>query len=178
VELIDCNSADVNYYYTKVSWEGTVLADASVYYNASDGTTSISWLMTGNANSSFTWPLTSPPISSWNATLGAMTTTVEVTNDGTTYTDAQLWQETLAKVTSGVPLGTWNRADRAADITTAGTNQASSSVSWTGTGGFGAEVKQKLVSGSFTPAEIGPITTRVFLAANDSVYVSPRVAIA
>jgi len=178
VILQDCNSGDVNYYYSKTSYEGTVLADNSVYIDASDGTNSISWLMSGNANTSFTWPLKSPMIAKFNSTLSAMTTEIEVVNDGTTFTNAQLWQETLYKGTSGTPNGTWNRGDRVADIVTAGSNQATSTSSWTGTGGFASAVKQKLTSTSFTPAEIGPIGVVVYLAANDTVYVSPKVTIA
>ena len=178
IVLSDCDSGDVHYSFIKHCWSGTITTSAAIYADASDGTNSFSWLMTGNANSSFTWPLTSPEIIQFNSSLAAMTTTVEVTNDGTTFTDAQLWQETLAKVTTGVPLGTWNRGDRVADILTAGANQATSTKTWTGTGGFGAEVKQKLVSTSFTPAELGAIVTVVKLAANDTVYVSPKVAVA
>jgi hypothetical protein len=69
-----------------------------------------------------------------------------------------------------------NIADRAADILTAGANQTTSTASWTGTGGFGAAVKQKLVSGSFTPAEVGLISTVVKLAkASATVYVDMKV---
>jgi hypothetical protein len=171
----DCDEGDVNYNFRKECYEGTISTSAAIYQSASNGTDSFSLLMTGNANTSFVHPLVSPEIVAFNSALSAMTTLVEVTNDGTTFTDAQLWQETMAKITTGVPLGTWNVADRVADILTAGSNQASSSVSWTGTGGFGAEVKQKLESGSFTPAEVGEIVTVVKLAANDNVYVSPKI---
>jgi hypothetical protein len=134
--------------------------------------------MTGNANTSFIHPLVSPPIATFNSTLSALTSTVEAVNDGTTFTDAELWQETLAKVTSGSPLGTWNVGDRAASIVATPANQTTSTATWVGTGGFGAAVKQKLVSSSFTPAEIGAITTVIKLAKNDNVYISPKVAIA
>lgn len=176
VEAIDCNSGDVNYYYRRESWEGAVTMQNSVYYNAGDGSNDFAFEMASSANASYLHPLESPPISYFNKTLSSMQTTVQVTNDGTTFTDAELWQETLAKVTSGSPLATWNRGDRVADILTTPANQATSVVSWTGTGGFGAEVKQQLVSGSFTPAEIGNIVVVVKLAkASDTVYVSPKL---
>lgn len=175
IVMIDCASGDTHYTYQKHCWQGTIVASNSIYADASDGTNSISWLMTGNANTSFAYPLVSPPIDFFNDTLSAMTTTVEVTNDGTTFTDAQLWQETQAKVTSGSTKSTVNIADRAADILAAGAAQANSTKSWTGTSGFSAEVKQQLVSGSFTPAEVGPVRVVVKLAANNDVYVSPKV---
>lgn len=175
VEVIDSNSGDVNYYYKKDSYEGTITASNSIYLDASDGSNSLSWQMVSSANASYIYPLRSPIISWMNRSLSAMTTSVEVTNDGTTFKDNELWQETTAKVTSGFPLGTVNRADKS-NILAAGANQTSSSVSWTGTGGFGAEVKQKLESGSFTPAETGFIQTQVFLGkASATVYVSPKV---
>lgn len=178
VILTDCDSGDVHYSYIEECWEGTITTSNAIYADAGNGTDSFSLLMTGNANTSFIHPLVSPEIAQFNDTLSAMTTTVEVTNDGTTFTDAQLWQETLAKITAGSPLGTWNSGDRVADILTSGSNQATSTASWTGTGGFSAEVKQKLVSSSFTPAEVGPLVTVVKLAANDSVYVSPKATAA
>jgi hypothetical protein len=176
IELIDCNSGDVNYYYFKGSYAGTILASNAVYYDAGDGTDSISWLMSSSANAKFELPLMAPEINYYNKTLSSTITTVECVNDGTTFKDNELWQETVAKTTSGVPLGTWNLGDRAADILAAGANQTTSSVSWTGTGGFGAAVKQKLESTSFTPAENGIISVNVKLAkASATVYVSPRV---
>lgn len=176
VEAIDCHSGDTHYYYQRDSWHGTITSDNSVYYDASNGTTSLSLKLVSSANVSFAYPMITPPMTFFNSTLSAMTTTIECTNDGTTFTDAELWQETTAKTTSGSPLGTTNRADRVATILTTPANQESSTVSWTGTGGFGSEVKQKLVSGSFTPAEIGYVTTQVFLAkASSTVYINPKI---
>ena len=177
--LQDCDSGDVNYSYIKTNWSGTITTSNAIYADASDGTNSFSLKMVSSANASFTWPLISPDLVQFNATLAALSSTVEVDNDGTTFTDAELWQETMAKVTSGVPQGTWNRADRVSSIIASAANQTTSTKTWTGTGGFGAEVKQKLVSGSFTPAEVGAIVTVAKLAkASATVYVSPNVAVA
>ena len=179
VILQDCDSGDNHYTYLRSNYAGTIVASNAIYADASDGTNSVSWLMASSANASFYFPLVSPSIAQWNSGTSAVTSTVEVTNDGTTFKDNELWQETLAKVTTTFPLGTWNRGDRAADVLAAGANQATSTKSWTGTGGFTSEVKQKLVSTSFTPAEVGPIATVVKLAkASASVYVSPKVAVA
>lgn len=178
VELIDCDSGDNHYTYLKSCWCGTIVASNAIYADASNGTDSISWHMTGNANTSFAFPLVSPPITTFNATLSVMTATIEAINDGTTFTDAQLWQETSAKVTSGSTRATVEISDRAASIIASGSNQTTSTKTWTGTGGFSSAVKQKLVSGSFTPAEVGSVVTVVKLAANDDVYISPKVALA
>jgi hypothetical protein len=183
VEMIDCNNGDVNTFYAKDCWEGTIRADTTKYADASDGTNFISWLMTTSANASFTWPLASPPIVAFNSTLSALTTTVHVAHNavgggtGGKLLNSECWQETLAKITSGSPLGTWNRADRVADILTAGADQdTDATTSWTGAA---IATHDNLISGSFTPAEIGPITTVVNLAKPSvAVYVSPKMVIA
>lgn len=175
VTLVDCNSGDVNYYYAKYDYLGSVVAQNSIYVDASDGTNNIGWTMVSSANASFAHPLESPPISFFNSALSAMTTTVETVTDNVTLKDNEIWQITLAKITSGSPVGTWNKADRAADILTAGTNQTTSTATWVGTGGI-TPIKQKLVSGSFTPAEVGDVVTIVKLAkASTTVYISPKV---
>jgi hypothetical protein len=139
--------------------------------------------MTSSANASFTWPLTSPPIVAFNSTLSAFTTTVHTAHNavgggtGGKLLNSECWQETLAKITSGSPLGTWNRADRVADILTAGADQdTDATTSWTGAA---IATHDNLISGSMTPAEIGPITTVVKLAKPSvAVYVSPKMVIA
>lgn len=175
VEVIDCNSGDVNYYYKRDSWEGTVTAVNTIYYDASDGADSISWQLVSSSNCSYIYPLKAPSITYINKTLSAMQTTVEIISDGVTFKDNEIWQITTSKTSSGSPLGVKNTADKA-DILAAGANQDTSTVSWTGVSGFGSQVKQKLVSGSFTPAEVGRIIVEVSLAkASSTVYVSPKV---
>ena len=172
IVLVDCNSGDVNYYYRKDCWQGTVLADNTVYLTGSgDGINAVSLLVGANQNS-FIYPLALPPFVFFNSTLGAMTTTVEIANNSaTTFTNAQIWQETLAKVTSGSPLGTWNVADRVASVIATPANQDSSTTPWTGS----VSSFQKLVSGSLTPAEVGQITVQVYIASTTTCYVSPKV---
>ncbi len=176
IELIDCASGDTQYQYLLDNYMGRIEVVNSIYTDSSNGTDSLSLKMVSSANASFQTPLIAPPISYFNPTLSAMTTTVEVVSDNVTFTDAELWQETLAKVTSGFALATLNVADRVANVLATPAAQTSSSVVWTGTGAFSPEVKQKLVSGSFTPAEVGMIQTTVKLAkASATVYVSQKI---
>jgi hypothetical protein len=174
-----CDSGDVHYGYIEECWEGTITNQVSVFADASDGTHDFAYLMAGNANTSFSNPLMSPQLVTMNNTVAsARQVRVEVVNDGTTFQDDELWVETAAKITSGVPLGTWNRDDRVANFLTATpANQDTSTVDWTGTSGFDIVVKQKLVTGSFTPAEVGPVTSRVFLGVDGSVYISPNAVL-
>ncbi len=174
VIMEDCDSGDVHYTYIKQGYGGTVTQQNSTYADASDGTNNLGWTMASEATATFLTPLVCPPINYWNATLSAMTTTVEAASNNVTFKDNELWQETLSKVTSGFTLGTWNVADRAADVLATGANQTTSSKTWTGVPG--TPVLQKLVSGSFTPAEVGPIRVRTYLGkASATAYISPKV---
>lgn len=175
VVAVDCNSGDVQYQYLKESYEGTIVTSDSIYQSASNGTKSFSLLGAGNANTTFVHTLNFPEFAGFFSAGTAIEPVIECTNDGTVFSNAQLWVERLAKTTSGVPLGTWNISDRVANILTTGTDQANSTATWTGTGGFTYEVGQKLEPGSFTPAEEGEVTCLVRLAANDNVYVSPKL---
>lgn len=181
VHVIDCDSGDNHYKYTKVSYAGTVSTDSGKYAAGSgNGTDNFSLLMVTNANASFVTPLIAPDIIYFNDTLSAMATTVPVAHNGVgggtggKLLNSDMWQETSAKVTSGVPLATWNIADRVADILTAGVDQdTDGTTSWTGSS---IATHDKLVSGSFTPAEVGDIVVSVKLAkASVSVYASPLV---
>ncbi len=174
VIMQDCDSGDNHYTFVKAGYGGTVTQQNSIYADASNGTDNLGWTMVASGNATFLTPLEAPSISYWNATLSAMTTTVEAASNNVTFKDNELWQETLAKVTSGFTLGTWNVGDRAADVLAAGANQTTSAKSWTGVPG--TPVMQKLVTTSFTPAEVGPIRTRAYLGkASATAYVSPRV---
>jgi hypothetical protein len=98
----DCDSGDVHYTYIRQNYSGTITAVNSIYCGASDGSNNMSWHMVGNANTSFINPLPSPRIVGFNSSIGSgKTATIPVTNDGTTFTDKQLWAEVLAKVSSG-----------------------------------------------------------------------------
>lgn len=177
VELVDCANGDVNYNYVRENYSGRVEMVNGIYQDADNDQDGISLKMVSSSNCSINNPLEAPPFFHYNTfALAAMTTTVEVVNDGTTFKDNELWQITSAKITSGNPMATWNRADKIANVLATAADQDSSSVSWTGTGGFSNAIKQKLVSGSFTPAEIGMISTIVKLAkASSTVYVSPKI---
>jgi len=145
-----------------------------------DGKVNFKLISPGSGYSKTTIPIIYPRVtltlSSGNNNISSGQLLYQADNlaNGIVYTNSTN-EVVIKEISSGFTIGTWNVADRAAGILTAGTPQASSSAAWTGTGGFGAEVKQELESGSFTPAEVGEITTIVKLAINDNVYVSPQI---
>ena len=179
VDVINCDSADTNYRYVRVRYQGTITQETTIVRTggASDGTTPISRRMVSTANSKFFSPLVLGPISVWNDTTGsALTATIQVITDNVTLTDAECWLEVEYLGTSGFPLSLC-ASDRSANILATPANQATSSETWTTTG-LTTPVTQALAV-TFTPQEKGPIQLRVMLArASTTVYVCPKVDIA
>lgn len=179
VRLVNCDSADTNYRYQSHSYQGDIYSETTIVRTsgANDGTTSFSRKMVSSANAKFYSPLVLDDIVIWNESTGSSKTlTVEVVSDNVTFKDDELWLEVEHLGTSGFPLSSLVH-DRKTDILASGTNQDTSSVTWTTTG-LGTPVKQKLVA-TFTPQEKGPIRARVMLAkASSTVYVDPLATVA
>lgn len=175
VEVVNCDSGDTNYRYSKQLYEGTITHESTIVRTggASDGTTPISRKMVSTANSKFYSPLVSDPIDIWLETTGAYTGTIEVVTDNVTLTNAEAWLEVEYLGTSGFPLGNL-ATDRATNILSTPANQTSSSVTWTTTG-LTTPVKQSL-DVSFTTSEKGWARFRVCLAkASTTMYFDPEV---
>ncbi len=179
VRLVNCDSADTNYRYYRQTYQGTTTQETTIVRTggASDGTTPVSRKMVSTANSKLYSPLESDWMVAWNETTGSsLTATIEIVNDGTTLTDADVWVEVEYLGTSSFPLGNF-ASDRAADVLATGANQTTSSVTWTTTG-LASPTKQKLVA-TFTPVKKGPVRVRVCLAkASQTLYFDPLPTIA
>jgi len=178
--MYNCDSADTNYRIAVSEFSGDLVQETTIVKSsgASDGTTPLSWKMTGHtANCNFfTGVFRSPEIVRWNSTVGsAITVTVEIVNDGVTLKDDEAWLEVQYLGTSGFPLGS-TVSDSKADVLATGANQATSSVTWTTTG-LSSPVKQKLEV-TFTPQEIGYIQARVCMGkASQVIYVDPLLTV-
>lgn len=174
VRLVNCDSADTNYRYQWSGYAGTITQETTIVRSggASDGTTSISRKMVSGSGVRFYRPLVFD-VMFWNETLSALSLAAEVVSDGVTFTDAELWMEVEALTNTGFPYSSFTK-DRAATYLTTGTNQTSSSETWTTTG-LSSPTKQKLEV-SVTPAEKGWIRCRIYLAkASSTVYVCPLI---
>lgn len=177
VKFINCNSGDVNYDLDDNQYEGRITHEISVVRTtppgASDGTTTVSRLMTTGANARFEAPLYSDWSAFWNETTGsAVGVAFAVLTNNVTLTDAEAWIEVEYLGTSGFPLGKIT-TDRATNIMTTGTNQATDSAS-TWANAPGTPVKQTL-GVSITPQEKGLIRARVCLArASTAIYFDPK----
>ena len=176
VQMVNCDSADTNYRYYFQDYTGTISQETTIVRTggANDGTTTFSRKFVTTANSKFYSPLVGPWFRYWNDSTGSpITVSAEVVTDNVTLKDTEAWIEIEGLTTSGVPLGGFV-SDAAADVLNAGTNQPTSSETWTTTG-LAVPVKQTL-STSITPAEKGWIRARVCLAkASSTVYVCPKV---
>lgn len=181
VDLVNCDSGDTNYRYAKHRYQGVITQETTIVRTggASDGTTPISRKMVSSADSKLYSPLVSDPIIVWNETLSSITVTVEVITDNVTLTDKEAWIEVEYLGTSGFPLSSiaTDRASHDNAHLGSGTNQTSSSETWTTTG-LTTPVKQKLAA-TFTPAEKGPLAIRVYLAkASTTMYFCPKAGVA
>lgn len=182
VTVVNCDSADTNYRYHRATYQGTIDHETTIIRTggASDGTTGISRKMVSSANAKLYSPLVLDGIAVWNEDTGsAITATIEVVTDNVTLTDKEAWLEVEYLGTSGFPLSL-TATDRASANNAhlgSGTNQTSSSETWTTTG-LTTPVKQKLAV-TFTPQEKGPIRLRVMLAKpSTTMYVCPKPTIA
>lgn len=176
VTLVNCDSADTNYRYHRVSYQGEISQETTIVRTggASDGVTPFSRKFVSSANSKFFSPLRGPWFRFWNETVGSpVVVAVETVTDNVTLTDAECWLEVEYPGTSGFPL-MLSANDRSADILATPANQTTSSETWTTTG-LTTPVKQTL-SVSVTPQEVGWIRARVVLAkASTTVYACPKI---
>lgn len=174
-KFIRCDSGDTNYKYHLNCKQGTIDHETTIVRTggASDGTTPISRKM---VSTSFGAYVPSHLVSDWgvvwNETTGSsITVTVETVTDNVTLKDNEAWLEVQYLGTSAVPLGSF--ITDGSGVLGAGTDQASSSVTWTTTG-LTTPIKQKL-SVSFTPQEKGPIYFRIHLMkASTTMYFCPK----
>lgn len=140
---------------------------------ASNGTTGFSRKMASSSLASYYSPLASMPIVVWNDITGSSkNVAVNIVNDGTTLTNADVWIEVDYNSDASFPDGL-TAFDGVADILAAGSNQTSDSTSTWTTTGLTTPIKQTL-DVSFTPQQKGWFYIRVMLAkASKTIYVDP-----
>lgn len=180
VALYNVDSGNTNYKLWIEKYEGTIRDETTVVRTggASDGTTTIAWKMTSNANAVFpTFFLQSDEIVMWNEVIGiARTVTVEIIHDSTTnLKDNEVWLELSYPGDSSSPKGSFV-SDCTADFVTTAADQASSSATWTTTGL--TNPNKQALSVTFTPQKKGFYIARVRLAkASKTIYVDPKLVV-
>jgi hypothetical protein len=177
VYAVNCSDTTQNYRQQIAAYSGGLTADTTTYLTAgaSDGTTSISWKMLSNANTTRQSPLRSFEIARWNEVLTAQTVAVEIATDNVTLTNAECWIEVQVMDDAASTRTTLFSTQCGLLATPA--NIATSTNPWTGVPG--TPITQKITSGSFTADIKGDIRVVVCLAkANTTVYVDPEITVA
>lgn len=183
VWLFDCAAGDEHYHIQYHDAFGSLTVDTGIYANDGaqyDGTNRCSWKIVTSSLCSFVHPFISPWFDVYNATLSAMTPSIEILRDGSTtaYQDDEIWGEWAFKGTSGsTQTSTVN--DRKGLLASAANQAAGVGTSgWTGEAG--SAWSGKLQPGStITPAEIGHIRGRVCVGEPSiTVYVDPQTRLA
>lgn len=191
VEMYNCDSGSTNYRLWIEDYYGTIRDEATLVRTggANDGTTGLSWKMTGSASVPLgtLGVLRSPEIVQWNETTGSsVTATVEILHDtnvsagqgaGASYAfqNDEVWLEVDYLGTSGYPIS--SRVSSKKVLLATAADLSSSSETWTTTG-MTTPVKQKM-SVTFTPQKKGFIHARVVVSrASKTVYVCPKMTVA
>lgn len=173
-ELINCDSADTNYRTEKYQYMGTQTVETTIVRTggASDGTTSVAWKFVTTANSEWLLPFESIPITIWNETTTEQTLTIYGYQDAVAVpTNREIWMEVEYLGTSGFPQSTFVSSG-AADYLAAAANYTEDTSSTWGGGDMTTRFK---MSATFTAAEKGPITVRIYVAkASATMYIDPE----
>lgn len=158
---------------------GSIVTDSTIKFTG--GAAGQSWKVTTTANARGVSPFITPSIDLYHTGTSSITPRMEILRDGssTAYTDAEVWGEFVAKITSGTMMGTV-RTDRQAlaDLYagTAGTAQAAGSDTWDGENA--THWAGKVDSGApLTPAEPGAIRGRLVVAVPNvsDLYLDPFI---
>lgn len=163
------------------AYGGSTIVDTGIYRSggASDGTTPHSMKITTLADQKFRTPFYARPLIVWNdATGSSKTVTIEIVHDSATnLKDDEVWLEVVYLGDASYTLTAIANDMKASELATAA-DQATSSVTWEGTGGMANPNKQKLVV-TLTPQLKGLFEVRVAVAkASKTLYYCPKAEVA
>lgn len=178
--LFDCSVGDNHGQVQYHNGLGSMVTDTGIYFTS--GSAAQSWKIVTTSLASASNPFKSLWINLYNTNLSAVTPYFEILRDGSTtaFTNAQVYGEFSAKITSGSVVSTLVNDGQVIFETMKGTsasNQASGAGLGSWTGESGTAWSGKVDSGSsITPAEVGDIRGRVVVpAASATVYVNPEI---
>ena len=145
LKATSCSASDIIYQFHEEHSEGTVDDETSIYLNATyDGTNEYSVKMVSDATYTKEWvrPLRYD-LPSFYASANPTLTVEFVLDDATALNDDDLWIEIEYPDGTTGALGLIDKSSKMTNITDTPSAVTSSSVSWTGTGGFSNETKKK-----------------------------------
>ena len=177
IKFHSVSNSDIIYQFQENYATGQINEDTGIYLDATyDGTNGYSAKMVTLANA-IEWqrPLRFKLAELWNPTANATVTVEMVLDSATALNNDDVWIEIEYPNGTTGALGDIDRTSRAATILTTPSARTSSSVSWTGTGGFGNEQKIKIAE-TLASDQAGVLTIWVCLAKpSTTIYVDPKV---
>jgi hypothetical protein len=182
VSLYECEFGSTRQILYIADGSGVIKEDTAIYRSggASDGLDSLSWNITTLAAAN---ALGRQIYTDWIAvpvySTGSKTLTVHIVHDdtaGNELEDDEAWIEVSHFATASSRLGAFSW-DRAASVLATPADQDTSSETWSGTGGFGNVIKQKLHT-TVTVNEEGIVYMRAALARpSKTIYLCPKVEV-
>lgn len=182
INLINCDSGNTKNLYRYQNSLGTITNNTSIYAN--DGqtvnSTHTSWQIVTTSLCTEHAPFITPWLwRYWNST-SSTTASLEINRDNATgFTDLNMWAEFDYVSGTTDTKGTLASTRNARPITGSGSTYGAGAATWTGTGGFTNENKQK-VSSTFTPGQGGMmIMGRLQVGvASTTLYLDPHLRLA
>lgn len=178
VTYIDCDSANTTYKYACYTREGALTVSTSIYASsgAAVDTNSLSWAIVTTSLASEQTPFITPWLAKWINAAASTAFSVELVYDSATnLTDREVWAELEVLENASYPLGTVTRTRNANPFTGTATDLAAGAATWTGTGGFSNENKDKIAA-TRTVARKGVARARLCIAkASQTLYVDPQL---
>lgn len=172
-DLIISDSSGTGYRQERYAYAGTLTASATVYNNASDGDTPISWQVVATANANRAFPFECFDIVQWVAAGTFAASLVQITSATASLLSSDVWVETEYLGNASFPISSLV-SSAPANLLTAGSSLAAGT--WAH-GSLGHDYQ--LAIPSFTTALDGYVRFKVKVAkASLTVNIDPKVTVA
>ncbi len=179
IQLRNVDSGDTINSFEYYNAYGSLIENSSIYLTNGEqfAGANLSWQVTTTSLCSAFTPFQVPLFTIWNTNTSLQVATVELIRDNATpLTDQNAWLGIDFPASASFPNYTYNTDRNAAPFTGTPVNQTTSTVGWTGVGGFSNPTKQSL-DVSLTAAEVGLLTGTVFLGIpSDVLYLNPYLS--
>ena len=183
VTVRNCDSANTINSFEYHTAMGSVIESTRVYANDTVNFDSVphSWKVTTTAECNEHYPFYLPPLTVWN-TSTSTTATVETIKEGATlYTTAEMWMEVEWADNASFPNYTFTSTRSGKPIVEAGAAGTAGAATWTDSDTvIAAQGKQKLSTGSITPAANGLMSIQIVVAATSvaELWIDPQIRLA
>ena len=180
LSIINVSNSDVDIQFLIQNAFGVYQEDLTIYRSggASDGTTSFSAkVVTTSYCEELVYSFRVKLADVWADTSSTATFTTHIVHDSATnLQDDEVWLE--VEYQDDTTTLCFNEDDRAADIFATPADQTASTETWTGTGGFTNENKQKLAVTTTNTGKAGPCTVWLNVAKpSKTLYICPKIGV-